>query len=150
MKLIPMTDFVLNETNRPTTLAESFKICVSYAQFLKQTLKLEMFIPCDEDGNILEEPDDFKYFMQDNELGAYEGEQELECIAYLKAKRKVLFEGFEIYNKKSSIEIIHNKKYVFQWIPESCRFFGVYGSTIESLSNHKEFSLSIYAIKQIT
>ena len=44
MKLISMTDFVLRETNSPTTLAESFQRCVTYANFLRQPLKLEMFI----------------------------------------------------------------------------------------------------------
>ena len=39
-----MTDFVLRETNSPTTLAESFQRCVTYANFLRQPLKLEMFI----------------------------------------------------------------------------------------------------------
>jgi hypothetical protein len=96
MKLISMTDFVLNETKSTTTLtlSESFQKCVTYANFLKQPLKLEMFVPCDENGNFLEEPEDFKYFIQDDEFGAYNGKEELQCIACLKAKAKVLFEGF--------------------------------------------------------
>ena len=56
MKLISMTDFVLeqdklmrNKLNDPIT----FTIKVTdYALFLKQPLKLEMFVPCDEDGNV--------------------------------------------------------------------------------------------------
>ena len=87
MKLISMTDFVLNETNRPTTLSESFQKCVTYANFLKQPLKLEMFVPCDEDGNILED-------ITGQGMIPFYVEK---AHRFLTAKEKVLFEGFEIY-----------------------------------------------------
>lgn len=53
----------------------------NYASFLKQPLKLGMFVPCDENGNILNDP---------GLIPSYELER------YRKAKEKVLFEGFEI------------------------------------------------------
>ena len=62
-----MTDFVLKRVNTPLAgqqvssvrhhELEKYRQIFKYAKFLKKPLKLEMFVPCDEDGNILEEPD---------------------------------------------------------------------------------------------
>lgn len=90
--LIPMTDFVLKQ-NYTTTLDISqidfydkeLKILSTirnYAELLKQPLKLEMFVPCDEDGNVLGEP----------QSAWSDGIEQWE-----KAKEKVLFEGFKPY-----------------------------------------------------
>jgi hypothetical protein len=104
MELISMTDFVLNETNRPTTLSESFQKCVTYANFLKQTLKLEMFVPIDEDGNVLEEPEQFKEWIKsDHYFNASESVTH-ECRMYKKAKAKVLFEGIDLDTAKYHCE----------------------------------------------
>ena len=63
-----MTDFVLEQseeapkdknlhkTNWSLEFEKYSKLIIRYAEFLKQPLKLEMFIPCDENGNVLEEP----------------------------------------------------------------------------------------------
>lgn len=54
-----MVDFVLEESDKIYN-KEDANIFASkvntYASFLKQPLKLGMFVPCDEDGNVLEEP----------------------------------------------------------------------------------------------
>lgn len=55
MKLISMTDFVIQQRSE-LMFKELGKACCKYADFLKQPLKLEMFVPCDEDGNVLSEP----------------------------------------------------------------------------------------------
>jgi hypothetical protein len=93
-KLIPMTDFVLERSKQSIidlTFEESIKKTIKivkeifeYAKFLKQPLKLEMFVPCDEDGNILEEPD-CNLDIRVSEMKEYQ-----------KAKEKVIFEGFEL------------------------------------------------------
>lgn len=93
MKLMSMTDFVLRETNSPTTLAESFQRCVTYANFLKQPLKLEMFVPCDDNGNILKLPD----------VCICADECSL-CKKYKQAKEKVLFEGIDLDTAKYHCE----------------------------------------------
>jgi len=67
MKLISMTDYVLtpildklsreelhNNTIDEQKILERSKN-IKYARLLKQPLKLEMFIPCDEEGNIIDE-----------------------------------------------------------------------------------------------
>src|SRR3989304_5284437 len=81
MKLISMTDFVL----------EQYEQCISstgrtynYAMFLKQPLELWMFIPCDEDGNVLVNDNITEY---DREM-YFEEEQK-----YQQEKERCLFEG---------------------------------------------------------
>lgn len=98
MKLISMTDFVLVEQMK-LNQAKNLKLkhlysqyldrIFNYANFLKQPLKLEMFVPCDENGNFLEEPI-FHEPNNENEIGNYEKLIE----EYYEAKEKVLFEGF--------------------------------------------------------
>ena len=55
-----MTDFVLEQLNEENSRTRPIRSVLNalegYANFLKQPLKLEMFVPCDEDGNILKEP----------------------------------------------------------------------------------------------
>lgn len=79
MKLIKMTDFVLDQD---ITLADSrFKI-LNYASFLNRPLELGMFFPCDENGKILS-----NNVSDENYFGVH---------VYNEAKKRVLFEGFEI------------------------------------------------------
>ena len=98
MKLMSMTDFVLRETNSPTTLAESFQRCVTYANFLKQPLKLEMFVSVDEVGNLLEEPLQEHYTDCTEYQNAKDWLYNLE--KYKQAKEKVLFKGFDLSTAK--------------------------------------------------
>lgn len=98
-RLKSMVDFVLENAKQPYVEGTKYKDLVNYAKFLKQPLKLEMFVPCDEYGNFLEEPCDYKYWIKDDENGAYEGQNEYMCIKYQQAKEKVLFEGFEFNGK---------------------------------------------------
>jgi hypothetical protein len=102
MKLINMTDFVLRETNSTTTLAESFQRCVTYANFLKQPLKLEMFVPVDEEGNFMEEPLQEHYTDCNEEQNAKDWLYNLE--KYEQAKEKVLFEGIDLDTAKYHCE----------------------------------------------
>ena len=73
-KLISMTDFVLLDKHAGSPI----NMNKQYAHFLKQPLKLGMFVPCDEKGNILEDP---------GLIPSYKLE------IYRKAKDRVLFEG---------------------------------------------------------
>jgi hypothetical protein len=92
MKLISMTDFVIeNENMVKQTESEMskdlFKLS-QYANFLKQPLKLEVFVPCDDDGNVIKLPNACICINLCNL-----------CKKYEQAKEKVLFEGFE-YKKE--------------------------------------------------
>lgn len=88
MELISMTDFVLERQGKILN-SELGCLAIYYASFLKQPLKLEMFIPCDKDGNVLEEPqmrpERNSFDEEDMDYDA----QELHD--YIKAKEKVLF-----------------------------------------------------------
>ena len=66
-----------------------------YDIFLEQPLKLEMFVPCDEEGDILEEPTNYEKRLL-NMMTEYNDE----VYTYYQAKAKVLFEGFE-YDKEN-------------------------------------------------
>lgn len=108
MKLINMTYFVLRETNSPTTLAESFQRCVTYANFLKQPLKLEMFVPVDEEGNFLEKPKSCSIPCSPSDFSK-EGKCGINgCYSkipkYEQAKEKVLFEGIDLDTAKYHCE----------------------------------------------
>ena len=90
-----MTDFVLRINEIEKEIDQFFdswrmkqlRIIENYAKFLKQPLKLEMFVPCDDDGNILENPDETIYKEKDKECYGWD------MIDYEKAKEKVLFEN---------------------------------------------------------
>ena len=97
--LVPMTDFVLEQLNeqnsRTKPMREVFNSLEKYATFLRQPLKLEMFVPCDEKGNVLEEPQMRPVKISFDEEDMDYDAQEL--YDYIKAKEKVLFEGFKPY-----------------------------------------------------
>ena len=73
MKLISMTSFVLNKRKEllrhseyKNDLENYANIVYNYANFLKQPLNLGMFVPCDEDRNVLEEPKKTNYQVDVN------------------------------------------------------------------------------------
>lgn len=93
MKLISMTDFVLERSKLMYRLQKKVLIfteeVVSYAEFLKQPLTLGMFVPVDEEGKEL-------YLVP---LKVFEGKfKDYKTVleTYVKAKEKILFEGFEV------------------------------------------------------
>ena len=60
MKLISMTDFVFDQFSKLEKTQEinilQFRNNIgNYANFLKQPLKMWMFVPCDLDDNVIEE-----------------------------------------------------------------------------------------------
>lgn len=98
MKLISMTDFVLFKNillaNKEITHNECGLRILKYANFLKQPLKLEMFVPCDYNDNVLEEPANYEvweeiYLKDKNSINGFK-----EHESYSEAKEKVLFYGF--------------------------------------------------------
>ena len=93
MKLKKITDFVLEQNNtipKDLKLINNYKNIINYANFLKQPLKLEMFVPCDKYGNVL-----FKPKWDELQPSEYYHDYLYELDQYQQAKEKVLFEGFE-------------------------------------------------------
>ena len=101
-RLKSMTDFVINKRKEllrhseyKNDLENYANIVYNYANFLKQPLNLGMFVPCDEDGDILEEPKNYEQQLL-NMMTEYNDE----VYRYKQAKEKVLFEGFHIEGNK--------------------------------------------------
>ena len=90
---ISMTDFVLEQSEvlKHKDDCEFAYLVRKYATFLKQPLKLEMFMPCDEKGNILQEPERYerRISFDDVDYSYYKKE----VAEYINARKKVLFEG---------------------------------------------------------
>ncbi len=116
-----MTDYVLKQNKLLKNASDAYdQYCkiVNYANFLKQPLKLEMFVPCDEDGNVLEMPVNYDIWL---ELHNKNVDGEKGTIGFLlheeyeKAKEKVLFDNFKFVNThKEGID--NNLDYfVFTW-----------------------------------
>lgn len=100
--LIPLSSFVLQTNETHKEYASLFKSRVLlYTKFLKQKPSLSMFIPIDEDGNVLEKPD--VRCIKENFCQCGE-EDALDCkkwkIEYQEALDKTLFEGFAIRDVK--------------------------------------------------
>jgi len=132
MKLISMTDFVLEiEKEDYQVVAWKTKITAidrifSYANFLKQPLKLEMFVPCDEDGNVLEEPKYYKFytgfnFIEESFFNNFFDDKDesdfilwnISCARYQQEKEKVLFKGCSVCKSEMSENVykIRNKNF---------------------------------------
>ena len=138
MKLISMTDFVLENSKQPYVEGTKYIDLVNYAKLLKKPLKLEMFVPCDEYGKVLEEPEDYELRLP-NMMTEYNDE----VYRYKQAKSKVLFEGFKI-----------NGNYIYYGHFMVCLISEIELYTVESLLNHfipetEEVQLTESAIKQI-
>ena len=132
--LIPMTDFVLEQLNEQNSITkpmrEVFNSLEKYAKFLKQPLKLEMFVPCDEDGNILKEPKRWEDYLQYPD--SFDGNKEWdELYDYQQAKEKVLF----VFKPHFDISVI--KHHVLQ------------GRNIEYLANFGSMQLTKTALNAI-
>jgi hypothetical protein len=102
MKLISMTDFVLKEKSTPKNEAseptwfwnnmDSLTRIEKYAEFLKKPLELGMFVPCDENGNVLEFIEYECWSKSDKEYNSY-------MKKHHEAKDLVLFKGFKLEEK---------------------------------------------------
>lgn len=109
-----MTDFVLdiqnwiNDKNKQDDSLFANR-CVKYANFLQIPLKLEMFVPCDNEGDVLKEP---KVRCD----GGYDID---EVEQYQKAKEKVLFEDFHLLSFNpvdKSYYLANTDKRITVWI----------------------------------
>ena len=137
MKLISMTDFVINKRKEllrhseyKNDLENYANIVYNYANFLKQPLNLGMFVPCDEDGNILKEPKRWEDYLQYPD--SFDGNKEWdELYDYQQAKEKVFF----IFKPYFVFSVI--KHHILQ------------DRNIEYLANFGELELTENAIKQI-
>ena len=127
-----MTDFVLDQekkgmqnTDRPLR----FERILKYAKFLKQTLTLSMFVPTDDEGNVLSNPKDST--LQYQKI----------IDEYQQAKERVIFEGYKVI-KFEDYYIIYDSHGRETWVSWNK------SKTIESLINEiTEVSITPNAVK---
>jgi len=111
MKLISMTDFVLEQGKTTIIINQSIR----YAHFLNRTLELGMFVPCDLEGNVLEEPlqNDLKYDINisdvETDFDSYKWHEDF--VKWDEAKERVLFEGFDRISDRDTYFIIEKDYY---------------------------------------
>lgn len=105
--LMSMTDFVLEQQPKLSNYEKHHyynecldiaNLMVSYAKFLKQPLELWMFVPCDDNGNVIDEPIDYKIW----EKSFHPKPATLRLKSYMdyqQAKERCLFERFGYKNE---------------------------------------------------
>lgn len=130
--LISLKDFVLKY--HPTR-----EQIVNYAKFIDTPLKLENFIVCDEEGDILEEPTNYEKRLL-NMMTEYNDE----VYTYYQAKAKVLFEGIE-FRKNGGVNFLTIKEDTFAFFDFNVKFKNL---TIEDLIKY-DLQLTENAVKQI-
>lgn len=124
-----MVDFVLEQGGNPLQSDTQCWIKThNYTEFLNRPLSIEMFVPCDENGNVLKEP----YILDQPHYSTR--------IEYNKAKERCLFEGFEA--KKAGLHYVIELNDISIWISWN------ESKTIEDLIQHKP-KLTATALKQI-
>lgn len=145
-----MTDFVLEMHEKleyvPTQreVIESFIITKNYANFLKQPLTLGMFVPCDENGNILKEP------KLQSELLIVVNDFMDKMKAYNEAKEKVLFD-VGIIETYEDIIVFSNGHFIFSKNTCYLKYHERTAITIEDIANDilVQFGLTPFALKAI-
>lgn len=147
MKLISMVDFVLAQNEIETVSdyivqrnrARKFSKILNYALFLKQPLRLGMFVPCDEEGNVLKETPPFQYY------GEHTSDTAKRVWGYKEAQEKVLFKDFKITKKEN---------FYFIEKPDNIKYFRLLNNsnkTIEDLLTYdKSIELTESAITQLS
>ncbi|MDR2235055.1 MAG: hypothetical protein LBE92_02940 [Chryseobacterium sp.] len=109
-KLIPMTDFVIEYySNEGYADLQTLKMMKNYANFLRQPLTLGMFVPVDQQGNVLKEPKNYTAWksLEHNDGKRNDSSGFEEQVNYQTAELKCLFEGFKVdYNGYSKVRIV--------------------------------------------
>lgn len=156
-KLISMVNFVLQQDITDIKQRDSI---VKYANFLRQPLKLEMFINCDDDGNVLKEPkktnyqvdvntkcSGWKYLYDNNDklIGYYDDRKWKEdFVKYKQSKEKFLFEGIE-FRRNGGVNFLTINEDTFAFHDFNIKFKYL---TIEFLVQY-DLKLTESALKQI-
>lgn len=135
MKLLPMIDFVLEQQHEnPLKFGDypdMIRCIFKYAKFLKQPLKLEMFV------NPIPEPE-----LQGDEFNA--GYDENWVVEYQEAQEKVLFEGWVYISEWYGGHLIaKNKEGDYQFCTNNY-------NNIEDLLSDVPLKLTPSAIKQFS
>jgi len=110
-KLIPMTTFVLEYySHEGYADLQTLKLMKNYANFLKKPLRLGMFVPVDQEGNVLKEPKNYTSWkaLEHNSKGETSDTAAFEEYRiYQAAEQQCLFKDFKVdYNGYSRVRIV--------------------------------------------
>lgn len=113
-KLCSMVDYVLEQEkaqSEKTRPIHSYYNMVNYAKFLSMPLTLGMFVPTDENNNVLQEPNNHGAFYAGMSSKDF-NYNVMDCEQYSEALSNVIFEGW-VYN--SELMQINNaeRDYIF-------------------------------------
>ena len=89
-------------------VAKGLDNIVAYAALTNRAPKLGDFIPCDEDGNVLEEPKNFKQWMR-KELNVSYYIYSNNYVQYQAAKDRVIFKGEWEYKLGDGVVVVYEK-----------------------------------------
>lgn len=128
------------ETLKSVSDSDYRRLRDNYDALLKLPLKLEMFVPCDEDGNVLEEPKIEEEYVDEHTTQIF---AQYQCDLD-KAKEKVLFEGIE-FRKNGGVNFLTIKEDTFAFFDFNVKFKNL---TIEYLIQY-DLQLTENAVKQI-
>ena len=153
-KLISMREFVLerydkvfygraNGKNAQNYIAQTN----NYAKFLSAINALGMFIPCDLDGNVLEEPIHLYSDNPDKENSPMY-QNSIAVKIYNEAKSRVLFDDVSVRDIGSSYMIVFNGSNLFRYSKNRKKLENNEPKTIECLVKYG-LTLTESATKQI-
>jgi hypothetical protein len=139
MKLISMTDFVITQWSIDLTKKQRERIS-KYANFLKQPHKKGMFVPCDENDNLLNVCEIKSFRCGDCDCD----------FNYQQAKERVLFDGFETYKFSEEHIRFDYEDISLHWYNGSFDSFqGILPKTIEDLVKYN-LTLTPNVIKELS
>ncbi|MGG5207667.1 hypothetical protein ACQWU4_01880 [Chryseobacterium sp. MIQD13] len=152
-KLIPMTDFVIEYySNEGYADLQTLRLMKNYANFLRRSLTLGMFVPVDPKGNVLKEPKNYTSWksldhnaVKRNDAAGFE-----EYLEYQNAERNCLFEGFVIaYNGYSVVRIEASYNPEIELSFNKNDLIPTTFSDIEALTAFDDIYLTVNALKSI-
>lgn len=137
--LIPVEDYNILIDDKTETSIEYRLQTLDYAFFVKQKLTLGMFIPCDEEGNKIEQPTTY------GERGSFVRgkEHERKIKQFKKAQEKVLFKGFQIKEVSNVLISILNKKIIIYFDIQDDTIMVKGKSYYKTISDLTQFNLEL-------
>ena len=140
-KLIKMEDYIL-EQNEFGLYKHNADDIRAYAKLLKSKPTLSMFIPCDDDGNVLGEPSDESMSRYLNsQVGSFDVEY-THCLNYQSALDKVIFDGWSVAKKGVyHIGIKNNDEDVILFYSNGEVFYN--GNFINTISDLTPYNLKL-------
>jgi len=107
--LISTTEFInfIHQNYNQLGIEFPFDIIVNYVNFISQKPTLSMFVPCDENGNVLDEPEIYDtWIMYSISNLDTKFETNTQCEQYKEAKSNILFKDkmWDIKSLKEKIE----------------------------------------------